>query len=410
MRSIGLEIIEDLLQHPLEPLQALAGRLLVNHELEAAQLPSRLFKKLLEAESAEVRSLGVELFGQLPDEILLAQSELLSTFCVAPSTEVRRSAHAIAQRLATQQPDYGRRIVAELLPYVFRKEPHEHFHRDLLILLQSDALAPVLVEQNRDALLWRLLKAKAKAAQTLGGYILQQHVPATELSVRQWSWLANHALLSVREWARQSYAQHAAKIKAEASDALRILDSDWEDSREFGFQFFREHFNSQDWTPELLVSICDSVRDDVQTFGRELITQFFSEQHGIDYLLKLSQHPSANVQLFTTQFLEQYAADNPDRLQALTLYFVTVLSQVNRGRIAKQRTLAFLQAEALKSETAAQIIAPILERQSATASIEYKAACLQAMRDIQQQYPNIVLPIALKPLITKSSRSVRHGV
>lgn len=412
LRSISLEVIEDLLQHPLPALQILAARLLVNHELDAAQLPAHLLSRLLDSEVAEVRGLGVELFGQLPEQTLLAQAELLSAFCTAPITEVRRSAHAIVQHLAAQQTDYGHQIVAELLPYLYRKEPGEHFHDDLLALLQSPALAAALAEQAGDNdSLWRLLKARAKAAQAMGGYILQHHRQANDLSVRQWAWLADRPLLAARQWAWQSYAQHEQSIKDHAADALRILDSDWDDSREFALQFFRARFDAADWTPDLLVNLCDSVRPDVQAFAQDLMLRFFEEQHGPDYLLKLSQHPSSNVQLFVTQLLEQYAADDVEKLKTLTPYFLAVLSQVNRSRIAKQRILAFLQSEALKNEVAATIIAPIFVRQSATVSVEYKAEYLQAMTAIHHYYPNINLPVVIKPVPVKPVvRSQRDGI
>jgi hypothetical protein len=310
---------------------------------------------------------------------------------------------------------YARQIAGEFLPYVFRKEPAESpgLHADLLDLLQSDAMAATLSGLVREReLLWRLLKARAKAAQTLGAHLLQRYLDAGQLSVRQWAWLGDHALLAVRDWAQRAYSDHSDKIKAQAADALRLLDSNWDDSRAFAFQFFRERFTREDWTPQLLVGICDSVRDDVQAFGRELITRFFEQEDGIEYLLKLSQHPAAGVQLFATNFLERFAAGNPERLQALQLYFMTVLSQVNRSRVAKQRILAFLHQQALHSEAAAAIAVPVFSSHSLSASIEYRAACIQALRDIRQRYPGhaFELPITIRSVAVRGKTGVQHGV
>jgi hypothetical protein len=73
-----------------------------------------------------------------------------------------------------------------------------------------------------------------------------------------------------------------------------------------------------------------------------------------------------------------------------------VLSQVNRSRIAKQRIFNFLDTEAQKSETAAQIVAEILTRQSATIAIGDKSKAIQTMLKIKQQYPHILLPLQIK--------------
>jgi hypothetical protein len=104
------------------------------------------------------------------------------------------------------------------------------------------------------------------------------------------------------------------------------------------------------------------------------------------------------MQLFATNYLENYAGNNPERLRELMPYFVTVLCQVNRGRVAKQRVFAFLEAEAQKSEETARIVAEILTRQSVTMAIGDKATAIQTMLRIHQTYPQIPLPIQVKPV------------
>ena len=106
------------------------------------------------------------------------------------------------------------------------------------------------------------------------------------------------------------------------------------------------------------------------------------------------------MQLFATNYLESYAVNNPERLQELLPYLIAVLSQVNRGRVAKKRIFAFLDAEAQKSEEAARIVAEIITRQSATIAIGDKAAAIQTMVKIHKTYPHLNLPIQVKPVAT----------
>jgi hypothetical protein len=105
------------------------------------------------------------------------------------------------------------------------------------------------------------------------------------------------------------------------------------------------------------------------------------------------------MQLFATNYLESYAVDHPDRLRELMPYFITVLSRVNRGRVAKQRIFAFLDTEAQKSEAAAMVVAEILTRQSATIAIGDKAAAIQTMLKIHKVYPQLNLPIQVKEVV-----------
>src|SRR5439155_683307 len=86
--------------------------------------------------------------------------------------------------------------------------------------------------------------------------------------------------------------------------------------------------------------------------------------------LRLAEHPSVSVQLLVSGLLD-HAAGQPERLRALAPYVVTVLSQVNRGKAAKQRVIDLLRREAARSAEAAAVIAPILDRQSATADLRF---------------------------------------
>jgi len=206
---------------------------------------------------------------------------------------------------------------------LFRKESAEGVHEALKSLLTTE-LAGVTAECDK-ALNWRLLIARSLAAQSLGVWLLNYR-EQDDFSVRQWSVMAHNDGLKCREWAWQCYRDNVEKVVQHASDALRATDGNWEDSRHFAFDYFRHQFPENAWQPELLISICDSVRGDVQTFGRELLNRFFKEEDGEEYLLKLSQHPSTNVQLFASNYLERFASDNIDRINKLELYFITVLS------------------------------------------------------------------------------------
>jgi hypothetical protein len=145
------------------------------------------------------------------------------------------------------------------------------------------------------------------------------------------------------------------------------------------------------------VAICDSVKDETQKFGRDLLLEYFEEANGVEYLLKLSEHPAPAMQLLATNYLENHAADAPEKLAKLTPYFIRVLSLVSRSRTAKDRVLQFLENEALKNAEAAGIAARILARQSATIAIGDKAKMIESMLRIRRAFPAIELPVKIKP-------------
>ena len=396
LRNVGLAVVRDLLQHPASAVQQFGADLLLRHRVAARDLPNGLIESLIGSPTPGVRAVGVQLFGQLPAEVLLSSAETLLAFCVSPFAEVRGAVRPIVGRLSADHPDFGRQLLRQLVPFVQRKEPFEGLKEDLIGLMEAE-LADFLSGVDQDTSL-QLLHSRQTPNQKLGNRLLRG-IRDEDLALRQVVRLAGHEMLAVRQRARQFYETNPARLRAEPAEALRILDVDWEDTRRFAFGFFRQHFGADDWTPALLVSVCDSTREDVQQFGRELITRFFREENGQDYLLRLSQHPSPGLQLFATHYLEQFASDQPANTAALEPYFTTVLSQVNRAGVAKSRIFAFLRQEALKDESTAQLVARLMARQSVTMAVADKAACLQTMRDIRKAYPLLDLPLTLKPVL-----------
>lgn len=399
--ELPFEDILKLLEHQEPAVQVVAGRLLLNHKRPAEDIPPAVFTRLLESPVAEVRGVGVELFGQLPTNAIVRQPELVESFCVADEAQVRAGIRPAIDRVAKEQQkeqqkdhqDFCRTLMRSLVERLFRKESAEGVHDDLVSLLTTE-LAEVTATCSKE-LNWRLLRARSLSAQSLGVWLLGQRTQ-TDFSVRQWAVIAHGDNLVCREWAWQCYRDNPEKVVEQASDALRIIDGNWEDSRLFAFDYFRTQFPDDAWQPALLISICDSVRGDVQTFGRELLSRFFKEEDGEEYLLKLSQHPSSNVQLFASNYLERFATGSIDRMNQLEQYFVTVLSGVNKNRVSKNRVTTFLLDEATRSESVAILVARIFSRQSVTMAITDKAKYLIGMRDLTLQYPQLDMPMTIQ--------------
>ncbi|MEJ2622600.1 MAG: hypothetical protein P8163_20835, partial [Candidatus Thiodiazotropha sp.] len=391
-RALGFDVITDLLKQSSVALQLLGAKLLLNHATPVEQQPPDLLRTLLEAKSGEVRALGTQLFARLSDQTLLAQPALVLKLVLSHEAEVRQAAQPVIHRLAMANRDFAAYALDRLIDTLFRAEPTEGFHDDILQCIK-ESLATTAESIDVDTN-WRLLQARSKGAQRYGAHLLARWSPQ-DFTVRQLGRLAGNPILSVRQWAWSGYQQQVDRIKQDARDALVIFDTQWEDTRHFARDYFDTHFNGNDWQPELLISICDSTQDDVQDYGRQLISRFFDEQHGVDYLLKLSQHPSNKVQLFVSQFLQQYASDNIEHLQRLRYYFMSVLAKVNQARATKIRIIDFLKDEALKSPLAADFVLELFSRHSVTSAIVDKSACIEMLLLIKQRYPELDSPLNL---------------
>ncbi len=410
VRAIEMKVIEDLLQHPSSAVQAVAGEIILSHGVSAEFLPVKIFRSLMEAKAESVRDIGIKLFSQLPEPVLLNQPEMVVSFCISEHEAIRQAARPMIRVLAPRSEKFAQAILAALIPFLFRKEPIAGFHADVLNIIKIDLSSVIsLIDKDTN---WRMLYARSRVANEFGAFLISRR-EANTYSVTQWAVLANHEIMEVRDWAVSAFESNVEHVRQESVLAARILESEWEAVRQFAMKYFLEHFSEREWTPELLIAICDSERQDVQQYAHELMLDFFKEGQGVEYLMKLSQHPSHHVQMFVTGFLDNYASNQPERVEALEYYFRSVLSMVQRGRKVKDRVYHFLQNQAQLSESGARTVINILVPLSITMVRADRDKILELMTGIHKRFPDIEMPLVI--LDTRHEKSeeivaeVNHG-
>ena len=396
LRVINLEVVNDLLRHPLAEAQILGGNILLNHETPSENLPDELMNSLIKSHFPEIRGIGIKLFGQLADENLLKRESVIMSLLAHELADVHNLMRPIVAKLAAKYPVFAENIANAIYVQLLQEETTEALHSRLY-----EALREIPNWENYASYEAARLLAKADSpqAQEASGVIFQKRAAewSDEITTDEIVEFTNAEVIAVRQASWRIADQNVDKLRGKVSELLRALDSKWEDSQKFWFEYFQKNFTENELTPEVLVAISDSVKPATQKFGRDLLLKYFKEENGAEYLLKLSEHPSANMQLFATNYLENHAAGSPEKIEKLQSYFVRVLSLVNRARTAKNRSLQFLESEALKSEEAARIAGEILARHSATVAIGDRAKMIGTMLKIQRKYPNLQLPIKIKP-------------
>jgi hypothetical protein len=393
--NLGAEVLRDLIRHPMPRVQELGGDLLLANSRLSRELPSDLLMALLGGKHAAVRATGMRLLGNLADRELASRPELLLALASSDHADLREAVRPLVARALPAAPELSETLGTLLLDRLrFAAAPELHsFVADLLRQQLGDFL-----RARPAAEVLRLLRSRFAHAQELGGELLRTNVPADAIELTELVKLVDHEIVAVREACWALCEKNLARLQLAPERAVRLLDTKWDDSRAWAFEFVRNNFDDRVLTPSLLVSICDSIRPEVQQLGRELVTRYFDPQYGPEYLVKLSEHPSEALQLFATNYLDRFAAGKPEQLAQLVPYFTAILSRVNKGRLAKIRALAFLEQEALSSAAAAAIVAPLLARQVVTISIENRAALIATMARLHEKHPEISLPLALVPI------------
>lgn len=383
--------IASLAGHSLEACQLLAVRILLKRT-DPASLPESLLMAALSSEHASVRNLGMELLGRLPDAELARRVETLAACAVSRHTELRSVAAPLLKRAASHDREAARRLVEQWWPLLFRKEEFEGLHESVFETLTTsfstelDVIPPGSFRE--------MLESKYGFGQELGFELLKREITQPDLEdVSQW---AIHPLAALRAWAREKIEKEA--LRGDPAQLLKLLEGPYDDSREWAFAFCRTELRDGDWSPEALVALCDSNHPAAREFGRELVTRLFREEDGPLYLARLSQHPTVEVQVFATNYLERFASGEPERIEALDLYFRTVLSRIGAGRVAKRRVLNFLEKEALADKRVAAFTVNLLARQSGTVAIQDKAEMIRILDQLRRTWPDLEGPLKVKPV------------
>jgi hypothetical protein len=402
MRELGDDVVRDLLGHPLPEVRELGAQIVL---LRPAVPPDDLVLQMVSDQAEGVRGIGMRIIAQMPDHELLQRYMLLVRLSTHRLADLRLAARSLIRRVAQASPELGALVGKALVDALLRRKLPDDVPAHIAQLLREDL--PGALEDLPAETIWKLLRSASPEAQELGGLLLAGNKLAGQLSVAEIATLASHDILAVRQAAWAALERGIEQVRADVGGAVKVLDARWEDSRAFGFRFFRERLRAEDFTPAVLVAICDSVRPDVQSFGREMLTRHFREEDGPELLMRLSEHPAGGLQLYTTSYLDRYAGGRPERISELAPFFTAVLSRPNRGRVGKRRVLTFLRGEGVRDEASARVVVGVLHRLSATCSVEYRALAIEAMVAIHRAHPGVAVPLAFTPPQERAARPPR---
>ncbi|MEM1122018.1 MAG: hypothetical protein AAGJ18_16315, partial [Bacteroidota bacterium] len=397
MQQCPIEKTRDLSNHLLEQVQLLAADILLAQKTNIKNIPETAILQIMQADYLSVRCKGLELFGLLPIDNLLGKKDILISMAISETPEIRAAIQPIIAKTAQEKPEWSQQLLQFFVPILLQKETYEGLHADTLELLVNH-LGDKL-HQLPEKTTWKLIQSHYTEANLLGRELLQ-YLDFAKASLSDIISLADHEMPTIRQYCLDYFNENIGRVRYESAEALRLLDVKWANCRQFGFDFFDQHYKAGDWTPALLVSTCDSTKPDVQEFGKKMIVKFFDTGKGEDYLLQLSQHPNVSLQLFATNYLKDHAAGNLENFIQLKPYFKTVLCQLYKGGTTKQRISDFMESEALNNKLIAGHAVEILNEVALTVAIRDKARCIQVLHRIRRAYPDLGSVLEIEVPIT----------
>ncbi len=396
LSQISWPVVEQLMASPLEANTMLASSIVVqrSQQIISTDIPVSLVGLFLAYGTLEIRQNGLQLLHQYLDSFLADHIDFVLSLADSPFPDVVTSALNVVRKLLPVYP-VGNPSVHHLTYALIRKETFEGAHA-LINQFINKELKSYWNTGLTPKDITKLVYAQYRESQLTGYEMLKNYQRPNDFTIGQIISFGNHEILAVRQWCWNYFAQNVARIRYERDKSLNLLDAKWDDTRAFAFHFFKTEFTASDWDTDTLIGIVDSIRPDVENFGKELIMQHFSAENALEYLTKLSEHPSTNVQLLVSNYLSAYAADNMKKLVELEYYFRSTLMRVNKGRVAKDRVFKFLHQEALKSPDVAAVITPLIDDISAQSTVQDKATCIHILTEVKNRYPHLEMHLMVK--------------
>jgi hypothetical protein len=255
---------------------------------------------------------------------------------------------------------YRRELTERILGKLQTPEPTPGAHEGYARVARdglADDLANVL---NLDELMAMVSKG-SPAAQAVGATVMGKKPEALKtLGMPRVVLMAQHELAAVRESARAMIRGALADLKADPSPLFTLAECEWEDTRKFAFELIRDHMDLKAMGIDGYVGLCDSNRDDVQTFGREVVLRDIAALDMGDLIARLSQHPAARIRRFALDLVVGHLRDGFVALAKLENFFRTALFDLWPSRIEKNTVVDFLLKRGLKDERQAEVACRVL--------------------------------------------------
>lgn len=147
----------------------------------------------------------------------------------------------------TQEPA----IIIQFIQQLILLEKHPSVYKRMLQALQENIQDWISnIDKN---FVFKILQAKSSILQEFGFYLLNSDFDrfALQLTTSEIIQLANHNLFAVREIGRQLFSQNLNNFRnhtQEMLSAIKILESKWQDTREYAFTIFTTEFAKSQYT------------------------------------------------------------------------------------------------------------------------------------------------------------------
>jgi predicted DNA-binding WGR domain protein len=360
------------------------------NKLPSYELAGEFILEMIQSDIILVQTSAIKLLADFPEVYFKDKQDLILSLALSELEAIRESTIPVLLKLVNLDSVFKDRLFNQLLIALCEKPKNDAFHIGCKNLLENHFSYDLKKLTKKQ--IFSLLFSPFELAQQLGEKLFFESFRISSLSNEELVELTSADPVKIRFSVIEYLERSIYKIKSDLEIYLNVLESEWEDVRNWSFDFFSRCIDDKSWSIDLIMRVCDSPLLDVQAFGRKLLIKVFNSEHGLALLLKLSEHPTDEMKLFTTNYITQFASGNPMIIKQLKPYFLSVLLSVNKNSVAKKRVVEFLKLEANKSEDIGKFTLKLIEGLLHSNTLSDKSNYLTLLIELKDKYSTLELP------------------
>ncbi|MEM9926009.1 MAG: hypothetical protein AAF915_20025, partial [Cyanobacteria bacterium P01_D01_bin.50] len=317
LKTIEFDVILDLLGHSISEIREFGALIVIScYNREVAS-------KLTWIPNV-VDLISIERVGNFGNANTVNKTiELIFTLIQNPSDKIRKAVKIIIHRLAKDYPNLNSQLASSLIKVLFYSRRNEDYHKDIILILQQDL--PDWEKSVSKEVAVKLLSIYSDAAQKIGSILLEANYQQwiTEFTTSDIITLANSYSYELRETARKIFLQNLHIIRQDAQEisaAIPLLDVYWHDTYDFAFQIFTQEFHLDEFTPKILIQLCNT-----SSAGRDILTRYLKNVSNLetDNLDSINQIVSEFIELILNKNIQKCYTTYPIKMSLREL--VTLL-------------------------------------------------------------------------------------
>ena len=361
----------------------------LDRRFDPAQPDWPLLDALMADERAIIREHAIALLTRCADR-WTADIERIVRFVGSTDALLRSTAASLVLAALPTADAWFRRELAERVLVILQGPEASEGANDGFARLARDGLTEELnAIVGLDEIL-AMIDRGSIAARVAGGALLGARPEAVDvLGTDRILAMALSDIAAVRQAAHALLGAAVARLRGDPSVLFALTDCQWRDTRAFAFDLLRGPVDVAALGLDGIVGLCDSNREEVQAFGREMALKHFDALDTSELLHRLAEHPSALIRRFAVDLAVAHLKEGFVALSRLEAFFRRALLDVLPDRREKRLIVEFLRDRGLRDERQAEVASRVLgEFVRTRAKADFEAA-LDALVRLKLAYPQV---------------------